>query len=429
MVPVCHGILSSVKKELWRIATGFFHQYIFVVFSSETSARRRWSHLGSSIQTCRQLRSCPVAITARNSGRWSYSNCTFNNHFSGTTSTTVTLRSMMCQLLVRDFSPLWFAVKKSCAKLAATVVCINTLTFSVPSSKKDLSCLRWTRKLPTHMSDRDPKPICWQSVTPGAAVFAEIHPVLDNVTPSLESAIKPCSDRRNWNTDKDVSNHISPDGRARELFSVRTLQKYGKFCTFDLRKRQVLDLTLLGRRDNRGSFRLSWPMLSVPVPNQMDEFLFLFLKRTRRKSASLKPVICVLALWVIKLWTNNHKICNYTFCWFCNKYLHNSCTICCVSPDAVSRNGIAAPNLGNSSNLQNLHLSLGHQGYARLHHFLQQRNHRAKERKIFVGTACVETNPQFLQFASRTFIKGVCPWDHSSVDFKGPVRGLLITHC
>jgi len=47
-----------------------------------------------------------------------------------------TLPSIMCQLLLRELSPLCLAVKMSCANLAA--VCIDTKTFSVPRLKKDL---------------------------------------------------------------------------------------------------------------------------------------------------------------------------------------------------------------------------------------------------------------------------------------------------
>ena len=69
----------------WRIATEFFHQQIFVVFSSETPARKRLSYPGSSVRACRQLRSFPAVITPHDSSRWSYKNRTFNNHFRGPT--------------------------------------------------------------------------------------------------------------------------------------------------------------------------------------------------------------------------------------------------------------------------------------------------------------------------------------------------------
>jgi len=54
-----------------------------------------------------------------------------------------TLPSIMCQLLLRELSPLCLAVMMSCANLAA--VCIGTKTFSVPSSKKDFSRFRKTK--------------------------------------------------------------------------------------------------------------------------------------------------------------------------------------------------------------------------------------------------------------------------------------------
>jgi len=54
-----------------------------------------------------------------------------------------TLPSIMCQLLLRELSPMCLAVKLSCANLAA--VGIDTKTFSVASSKKDLSRFRKTK--------------------------------------------------------------------------------------------------------------------------------------------------------------------------------------------------------------------------------------------------------------------------------------------
>ena len=81
-------------------------------------------------------------------------------------------------------------------------------------------------------------------------------------------------------------------------------------------------------------------------------YLFHFLKRTRRKSASLEPVISVSVLVVVKLWTDNHKINNYRISCLRKNLLCNLYTFCCISLDAFSQNGIAVPKLGNNSNLR-----------------------------------------------------------------------------
>jgi len=85
------------------------------------------------------------------------------------------------------------------------------------------------------------------------------------------------------------------------------------------------------------------------------------------------------------------------------------------------------PCNGHSSKLQELHQSLGHPGYARLYHFVRQRNlpFSSEETKGICRNCktLAEVKPQFFQPASRTLIKAIRAWDRVSVDFKGPVRG------
>ena len=131
---------------------------------------------------------------------------------------------------------------------------------------------------------------------------------------------------------------------------------------------------------------------------------------------------------VVKLWTNNKEINNYRISCLRKNLLCNLYTFCCISLDAFSQNGIAAPNLGNSSNLQDL--SLGHQGYARLYHFVEQWNlpFSSKEMKDDCRNCVRRDKSTFLpaRFPKR-LSKGICPWDQSSVDFEGPVQGLVFT--
>ena len=79
--------------------------------------------------------------------------------------------------------------------------------------------------------------------------------------------------------------------------------------------------------------------------------------------------------------------------------------------------------------MQDLYQSLGHPGYAKLYHFVRQRNvpFSSEERKGICRNCktCAEVKPLFFQPASRTLIKAVRPWDRESIDFKGPVRGPL----
>jgi len=131
---------------------------------------------------------------------------------------------------------------------------------------------------------------------------------------------------------------------------------------------------------------------------------------------------------VVKLWTNNKEINNYRMICLRKNLLCNLYTFCCISLDAFSQNGIAAPNLGNSSNLQDL--SLGHQGYAGLYHFVEQWNlpFSSKEMKDVCRNCVRRDKSTFLpaRFPKR-LSKGICPWDQSSVDFEGPVQGLVVT--
>jgi len=98
-----------------------------------------------------------------------------------------------------------------------------------------------------------------------------------------------------------------------------------------------------------------------------------------------------------------------------------------VAPDAFSRFCIATSNSNHSWNLQDLHESLGHPGYARLYHFVRQRNllFSSEETKNIRRNCktCAEIKPQFFRPASRTLIKAIRPRDRVSVDFKGPIRG------
>jgi len=98
-----------------------------------------------------------------------------------------------------------------------------------------------------------------------------------------------------------------------------------------------------------------------------------------------------------------------------------------VAPDAFSRVCLATYNSSHSPKLQELHQSFGHPGYARLYHFVRQRNlpFSIEETKGIGRTCktCAEVKPQFFQPASRTLIKAIRPWDRLSADFKGPVPG------
>jgi len=98
-----------------------------------------------------------------------------------------------------------------------------------------------------------------------------------------------------------------------------------------------------------------------------------------------------------------------------------------VAADAFSRVCLATSNTGHSPKLHELHQPLAHPGYARLYHFVRQRNlpFSSEETKGICRNCktCAEVKPQFFQPASRPLIKAVRPWDRVSVDFKGPVRG------
>jgi len=98
-----------------------------------------------------------------------------------------------------------------------------------------------------------------------------------------------------------------------------------------------------------------------------------------------------------------------------------------VALDVFSRVFLATSNSSHSPKLQELRQSLGHPGYARLIHFVRQRNLPFSiEETKGIGRnckTCAEVKPQFFEPASRTLIKAVRPWDRVSVDFKGPVPG------
>jgi len=88
--------------------------------------------------------------------------------------------------------------------------------------------------------------------------------------------------------------------------------------------------------------------------------------------------------------------------------------------------------LSSLTSLQNLRQSLGHPGYARLYHFVRQRDlpHSCEETKRVCRNyrTCAEVKP-FFRLSSQTLVQAVRPWDRLriwdrlSVDFRGPVRG------
>jgi len=93
-----------------------------------------------------------------------------------------------------------------------------------------------------------------------------------------------------------------------------------------------------------------------------------------------------------------------------------------IAADAFSR----ACVLSSLTSLRNLHRSMGHPGYARLYHFVRQRNLHCscdETGKVCRNCrTCTEVTP-FFRPPSQTFVQAVRPWDRSSVDFKGPARG------
>jgi len=70
-----------------------------------------------------------------------------------------------------------------------------------------------------------------------------------------------------------------------------------------------------------------------------------------------------------------------------------------VAPDAFSRVCLVTSNSSHSSKLQELHQSLGHPGYARLYHFVRQRNlpFSSEETKGICRNCktCAEVTPQY----------------------------------
>ena len=75
------------------------------------------------------------------------------------------------------------------------------------------------------------------------------------------------------------------------------------------------------------------------------------------------------------------------------------------APDTFSRMCSAAPGIS----LLDLHKSLGHPGYARLYHFIRQRNlpFSSEETKTVCKNChtCAEEKPQFFKPASQTLMR------------------------
>jgi len=93
-----------------------------------------------------------------------------------------------------------------------------------------------------------------------------------------------------------------------------------------------------------------------------------------------------------------------------------------VAPDAPSRSCALTPCMP----LRQLHESLGHPSFARLHHFVRQRNlpYSSEETKAVCQSCrtCAEIKPRFFKPPVQPLIKALRPWDSLSLDFNGPVR-------
>jgi len=91
--------------------------------------------------------------------------------------------------------------------------------------------------------------------------------------------------------------------------------------------------------------------------------------------------------------------------------------------DAFSRICASTSN----ASLKDLHQSLGHPGFARLDHFVRQRNlpfssEESKDVCRYCKTSA-EVQPRYFKRYFQSLVKAIRLWDHVSVDLKGPVRG------
>jgi len=104
--------------------------------------------------------------------------------------------------------------------------------------------------------------------------------------------------------------HNSPGGRTREVFE---LFKDAERLLFRFKKMLVSFVFefFYGLRHNGRRLKCFWFTWSVQEPQPLDGALrFFFWKETRRKSASLKPLIGFLAFLAGKLWKQTRKINN-----------------------------------------------------------------------------------------------------------------------
>jgi len=78
--------------------------------------------------------------------------------------------------------------------------------------------------------------------------------------------------------------------------------------------------------------------------------------------------------------------------------------------------------------LRQMHESLGHPCFARLHNFLRQRNlpYSCEKTKAVCQSCptCVEIKMRLVKPLVQTLIKALRPWDSLSLGFSGPVRGV-----
>ena len=104
--------------------------------------------------------------------------------------------------------------------------------------------------------------------------------------------------------------------------------------------------------------------------------------------------------------------------------IHHKPGVYNVAPDALSRSCALTPCMP----LRQLHESLGHPCFARLHHFVRQHNlpYSSEETKAVCQSrrTFAEIKPRFLKPPVQTLIKALRPWDSLSLDFSGPVRSV-----
>lgn len=95
-----------------------------------------------------------------------------------------------------------------------------------------------------------------------------------------------------------------------------------------------------------------------------------------------------------------------------------------VAPDAFSRVCSSATSI---KDLESLHKSLGHPGFARMYHFVKSRNlpYTSEETKSICQSCrtCAEMKPRFFRPEPAHLVKATRPWERLSMDFKGPLRG------